>query len=62
MGAVQAGKALHLMRKSTVLVASLHELAPHLVEPLVMLLQQLAVPLPHLQILCKVNSSGRIRL
>ena len=51
MRGVEAGKALHLVRKTAVLVARLHELAPDLVEPLVVLLQQVAVSFPNLQML-----------
>ena len=49
MGGVQAGEALHLVPKAAVLVARLQELPPHRVEPLVVVLQQPAVPVPHLQ-------------
>ncbi len=38
----------HLVRKPTVLVAGLHELAPDLVKALVVLLQQPPVRFPHL--------------
>ena len=46
---VQAGKALDLVRKAAVLVARLQQLPPHVVEALVVLRQQRAVLLPHLQ-------------
>ncbi len=49
VGGVEAGKALDLVREPAVLVPRLEQLAPHLVEALVVLLQQRAVPLPHLQ-------------
>ena len=48
MGGVQTGKALHLVGKAAVLVASLQQLTPHSVEPLMMLMQQLPVLLPYL--------------
>lgn len=49
MGSVQACKALDLVRKAAVLVASLEQLAPHCMEPLMMLMQQLPMLLPDLQ-------------
>lgn len=49
MGGVQACKALDLVRKAAVLVASLEQLAPHCMEPLMMLVQQLPMLLPNLQ-------------
>ncbi len=49
MGSVQAGKALHLVRKSAVLVACLQQLPPDGVEAPVMLLQHNLVLLLHLQ-------------
>lgn len=49
MRGVQAGKAFDLVGEAAVLVASLHELPPNLVEALVVLFQQLTVPCPHLQ-------------
>ena len=49
MGCVQAGEALHLVPKAAVLVARLQELPPHRMETLMVVLQQPAVPVPHLQ-------------
>ena len=49
MGGVQACKALHLVRKAAVLVASLQQLPPDCMEPLMMLMQQLPMLLPYLQ-------------
>ena len=48
VGCVEAGEALHLVRKAAALVPCLQQLAPHCVEALVVVLQQLAVPVPHL--------------
>ncbi len=49
MGGVKTCKAFHLVRKAAVLVASLQQLAPHRMEPLMMLMQQLPMLLPDLQ-------------
>ena len=49
MGSVQAGKALHLVRESAVLVACLQQLPPDGVEAPVVLLQHNFVLLLHLQ-------------
>lgn len=49
VGCVEAGEALDLVREPAVLVARLKQLAPHLVEALVVLLQQAAVPLANLR-------------
>ena len=46
---VQAGEALHLVPEAAVLVPSLQQLPPHRVEALVVVLQQLAVPVAHLR-------------
>ena len=45
---VETSEAFDLVGKSAVLVASLHELTPNFVEPLVMLTQEIAVALLHL--------------
>ena len=49
VGGVEAGKAFDLVREAAVLIPCLEQLAPHLVEALMVLLQQSAVPLPHLR-------------
>jgi len=49
VGGVKTCKAFHLVRKAAVLVASLQQLPPHRVEPLMMLMQQLPMLLPDLQ-------------
>lgn len=48
MGGVDAGRALHLVRRAAVLVARLEQLAPHLVGSLVVLPQLLPVLILHL--------------
>lgn len=48
VGGVQAGKAFHLVCKATVLIPSLHQLPPNFMKSLMVLFQQLTVPLPHL--------------
>ena len=60
MGGVKTCKAFHLVRKAAVLVASLQQLAPHRMEPLMMLMQQLPMLLPDLQphhITCQLTQS-----
>lgn len=49
MGGIQACKALHLVRKAAVLVASLQQLSPDCMKPLMVLMQQLPMLLPYLQ-------------
>ena len=45
MAGVEACKALKLVREAAILVAGFHELAPNLVEALMVVLQQMAVRL-----------------
>ena len=61
MGRVQAGKALHLVPEAAVLVARLQKLPPHRMESLMVVLQQPAVPVPHLQTQATGNLSVTAR-
>ena len=56
MWRVQACKTLHLMRKATVLISCLHQLAPNPVKLLMMLFQKIAMPLSHLKCNDNINS------
>ena len=58
MGCVEAGKALHLVPEAAVLVPRLEQLAPHGMEALVVVLEQAAVPVPHLHL--PASSRGRL--
>lgn len=62
MGSVQACEALDLVRKAAVLVASLEQLAPHCMEPLMMLVQQLPMLLPNLQHPSKYSEQESTRM
>ena len=57
MRGVQAGEALHLVPKAAVLVPCLQQLPPHRMEALMVVLKQLAVPIPHLHPIASFETS-----